>query len=342
MRIFVLVNDGSPRLVTMKSMWGDGVNIGIGGAELGLLTMCEAWHNAGHEVVLFNDPRELNASPFEQRTIGAFNPNEPCDALIVFRSPNLRIIGSKAKQKLWWSTDQFTIGDFRAFRPMVDKVICISEYHKKYFEEKYGINDAIVIDLPVRVQDYQDKNIVKIRNRFVFTSVPARGLDIMLDIWPKIRKEIPDATLVITSDYRLWGSHLGQGNEQFIAKAMRLEGIIFLSAIPREKLIEEQLKAEVNVYPCIYDELFCIAIAESQVAGAYPITSDCGALATTNMGTIIPGDPNRNKSIFVEQAVLFANKLREDGYDLDLQQKATERFHPDKILAEWNEKVFNV
>lgn len=341
MKIYILCNDGSPLYVTMKSVWGDGVNVGVGGAELGLLTMCEEWQKAGHEVVLFNSPREANASPFEQRPIEAFNPDEPCDVLIIFRSPNLRCLTSKA-YKVWWSCDQFTVGDFRAFRPFVDKVVTISPCHTKYFAENYGIEDAISIDLPVRVHDYENRKVEKIRNRFIFTSVPARGLMSMLNIWPKIRQRIPDATLAITSDYRLWGAHLGMGNEQFIQKAMGLDGILFLSAVPRDKLIDVQLAGEVNVYTCNYQELFCIAVAESQVAGAYTITSDCGALETTNMGTIIPGDPDQNLNKYVEESVLFLDHLHNDGYNIkEFQEKAIKRFHPDNILDQWNKQVFS-
>lgn len=340
MKIDIIVNDGSPREVTMKSIWGDGAQIGIGGAELGLLTMCEAWHNAGNEVILYNDPREPNASPFEQRAIGAFEPEAKRDVLIVFRSPNLRVVGAKGL-KVWWSTDQFTVGDFKAFRPMVDKVVCISPYHCEYFKSTYGITDATVIDLPVRVQDYEGKNIEKVKNRFIFTSVPARGLNVMLDIWPVIQREVPDATLVITSDYRLWGRTLGMGNEKFIQKAMPLKNITFLSAVPRERLIEEQLKAEINVYPCIYDELFCIAIAESQVAGAYTISSPMGALATTNMGLTISGDLEAyaTKEKYITEAVKFCNFDYTDTVKY-IQEKAIKRFHPDTILRQWEEKIF--
>jgi hypothetical protein len=53
------------------------------------------------------------------------------------------------------------------------------------------------------------------------------------------------------------------------------------------------MQSDLMVYPCTYDELFCISAAECQVAGAVPITSDMGALVTTNLyGKIIHGDPN--------------------------------------------------
>jgi glycosyltransferase involved in cell wall biosynthesis len=342
MKLDFLCNDGSPLGVSMLTLMGDDPKqVGCGGAELAMLTLCEAWSETGAKVRLYNDPRPGWKSPFEQLPISAFDPSEDRDVLIIFRSPNLRAVGAKGL-KVWFSTDQFTIGSFRDFRPLVDRVVCISEYHNNYFKSNYGIGDAVVIDLPVREQDYEGKNIEKVKDRFLFSSVPARGLDIFLDIWPKIKKAIPEASLVITSDYRLWGIENGSGNEQFVTKSLNYRGIQYIGAVPRPRLVEEQLKAELHVYPATYDELFCIAIAESQYAGAYTITSSLGALETTNMGKVIYGDP-RNWEVlneFVKESVLFEQRLRSDGYDLDLHTKAKERFSISRILQEWKNKVF--
>jgi glycosyltransferase involved in cell wall biosynthesis len=51
-----------------------------------------------------------------------------------------------------------------------------------------------------------------------------------------------------------------------------------------------QRQAEIMAYPCTYDELFCIAAAECQVAGALPVYHPAGALPTTaEYGIAIPG-----------------------------------------------------
>ena len=339
--IHILTLDGSPLGCSMKTLMGDESNfVGVGGSEYALLTMCEMWHNRGDTIRLFNDPRDKYGSSFEQRMISSFDKNEKCDVLIIFRSTNIRAMNAKAGLKVWWSCDQFSTGDYKSFRSVVDKVVLISPTHHEYFSQVYGITDGIVIDLPVRVWEYEGKNIEKIKNRFIFTSVPARGLNIMLEIWPRIKKEIPDASLVITSDYRLW--NCGRGNEQFMMKALGLDGITYLSAIPRPRLVEEQLKAEIHMYPTDYQELFCIAVAESQVAGVYPITSDAGALVTTNMGTTIPGDPNKVKDEYVRQSVAMLDNIHSVGLRVkELQLRAKERFHPNRILKEWDRLVFN-
>lgn len=346
MRISLLANDGSPLGVTMKTLWGVDNAIGVGGAEYAMLTMCEEWTKAGHEVILFNDPKEPGASPFEQRPVGAFDVNDPNrDVLIIFRSPNLRSIPVNNCLKVWWSCDQQTVGDFRAFSHTVDKIVCISPRHQEFFAQTYGISQAIYIDLPVRVADYDaytfQNKPEKIPNRLLFTSVPARGLDNLVRLYPAIQRQVPDVSLVITSDYRLWGA--GAGNEHFRVKWMSKGGVQYLGAVNRMRLIEEQLKSQITLYPSNYDELFCVSLAESQYAGSYPITSSTGSLPTTNMGTLIPGNGDSPQSdvLYVEETV----KLLSDPENLakmqyDVQVKARERFHPKVILDQWNEKVF--
>jgi glycosyltransferase involved in cell wall biosynthesis len=339
--IDVLANDGSPLGVSMKTIWGEDHQIGVGGAELGILTLLEAWHYAGHQVRFYNNPRDPHGSPFEQLPIDLFNPKEDRDVLIVFRSPNHRIEGAKGL-KVWFSTDQYTIGDFREFAPKVDKIVTISPFHAEYFRITYGIQNTITIDLPVRVQDYAEFSIMKIRGRLIYTSVPDRGLKILHAAWPLIKRDFPEATLVITSDYRLWGCESPR-NEQHKLEWMYCDGVEFVGALPRFDLIRKQLESQVLVYPCIYPELFCIACAEAQVAGVYPITSPIGALQTTNMGTILPGNPHTPfwVSAFVSGVVDTLRGLDLPRRQEELQKKAIERFNPVHILKEWETRVFN-
>ena len=55
----------------------------------------------------------------------------------------------------------------------------------------------------------------------------------------------------------------------------------------------EQLRARVLAYPCIFEEGFCIAAAESMAAGAVPVTTNAFALTTTvgRAGALISGRP---------------------------------------------------
>jgi len=340
MKIDVLCSDGSPLGVGVSSIYGDKFRLGVGGAEMALLTMCETWHKAGYDVRLYNDPHPGVSSPFAQLHKVSFDPHDDRDVLIIFRSPNPIVLSSNGL-KVWWSCDQYTQGSFRDFAPMVDKIVCISPFHVEYFEKTYGIKDAINIDLPVRIDDYL-RVIEKVPNRFLFSSVPDRGLEQLWRMWPRIKEILPDATLTITSDYRLWGHH-SAANEQHKSRWLVRDSIFFLGALPRERLVDYQLQAEYHLYPCIYDELFCISVAESQVAGAYTLTSGCGALPTTNMLTTLlldAKDPRNDVSFISTLKSISSDRLNTKIKATENRISATYRFDPENIFKQWEEKVF--
>jgi len=340
MNIDFSINDGSPTGVVYPDLYGENGRIGVGGAEQALLTICEGFVRAGHGVRVYNSPTHVGVSPFPQFPIDTFIPKEERDVVIAFRSPNHRLNKATGK-KIWWSCDQFTVGDFKDFATKVDKIVTISPFHSKYFESTYEITNTTVIDLPVRIQDY-DERVPKISHRMIFCSVPDRGLATLALAYPRIKHEIKDTSLVITSDYRLWGLEHPR-NELHIKRFFGMDGVRFIGAIPRRELVKEQLLADVQAYPCNYDELFCYAVAECQVAGAYPVTSRIGALETTNMGTMVAGD-SVNYQRWIEP---FTNTLMEimtneslQEYQEHVRQKAIERFSLEKVMKKW-EEVFS-
>lgn len=339
--IDVIANDGSPLGVSEASIHGLDGRVGVGGAELAILTLMGEWKKAGHHVRFYNNPLHHGDSSFHQYPISMFSPQEYRDILIIFRSPNRRAVHAKAGKKVWLSTDQYTVGDFAEFSKHVDKIVTISDFHSTYFSQKYSINNSIVIDLPVRVGEYTEP-VEKVKNRMIYCSVPTRGLDILAKCYPRIQQEVPDVSLTITSDFRLWGASTAM-NEKYLRQFMGKPGVQFLGAIPRKSMIIEQQKAEIHPYSCTYDELFCYSVAECQVAGCIPITSGVGALATTNMGKLIIGDPNSGdwQDKFVAAVVnemQNRNTLQERAEES--KQQAIKRFSPERILKEWDEKVF--
>ena len=337
MKIHVLANDGSPLNVTMSTLMGtDPAQIGVGGAELAILTLCELWAKRGDEVVFYNNPREFGKSPFEQRNITDFSPSEDRDILMAFRSPNPRIEGARG-MKIWWSHDQATTGSFKDFAPKVEKIIVNSPFHADYFKKMYGIENTIIIDEPVRTWEYERKDIQKVSKRCIFCSVPDRGLKELLGMWQRIYHEVPEASLVITSDYRLWGVGY-RGNEHYVNMAMRIPNVTFLGAVPRPRLVEEQLKAELLTFPNTYAELFCYAVVECGIAGALPITTPSAALDTTNMGIFARQEQFADTVIRTlllpqEELVKLQKAVRDASFI---------RFSPERILKEWDTKVFGL
>jgi hypothetical protein len=275
----IYCRDGSPLKITPPMIYGRGV----GGAELSMMTWAETMARRGHQIRVYNNPDTPgDYDGVEYLPQRDFQPGQYRDVLIVYRSPNDHIRQTKAGIKLHWTTDQFTMGNYATdIVPFVDKIICISPYHMRDYQGRYNPpEDKITyikityIDLGVRLQDYPAK-IEKIQNRFIFCSVPERGLNIIRQVWPDIKAALPDATLVITADHRLWGSH-SPNNHTYRLNLLGQDGIVYLGAIPRHQLAKHQTQAQIHLFPNTYPELFCISAAECQAVGAYPVTSGIG------------------------------------------------------------------
>lgn len=340
LKLHVLCNDGSPLGVTEETIYGDNYRIGVGGSELALLTMCRLWQDRGDEVVLYNNPWGTSTT-LDQRPITAFNPNEKRDVLIVFRSPNPRSIPAKGK-RVWWSCDQYTMGNYGEFSNYVDKIVCISPCHADYFERVYGIHNAVVIDLPVR-QEVYDLCAPRIDNRMIFTSVPDRGLQNLWRIYPKLQQMFPDLSLVITSDYRLWGAG-GELNQNHRIRWAVHDRVQFRGALSRSEYLHELAQSDLMIYPGSYEELFCISVAEAQVAGVVCMTSTVGALATTNMGYLVGGDaenPHMDQLYLDHAYRVLSDRMKLEIDRKTIQEMARERFQPEHILAQWDKHIFN-
>lgn len=288
--IELLCNDGSPLGVIPPMIDGPGV----GGAELSMMSLMKALASRGHIPIVYNDPTSPNKyDGVEYRPLSAFNTRSRRDVLIIYRSPNARAVPMLAGlRKIWWSTDQFTVGNFTNLSHLVDYCVTISPYHTAYHIDHWDIDKNKIghIDLGVRVDDYENMP-EKIPGRMIYCSVPDRGLMILHAAWPLIKRLAPDASLVITSDYRLWGGG-APGNTAYRLAFAGMDDVTFYGRVPRAELVKMQMEAEVHAYPCSYEELFCISVAECQVAGAMPVTTGAGGLRTTNeFGIIINGNP---------------------------------------------------
>lgn len=319
---------------------------GVGGAEASLILLTRELAKQGHLVEVYNDPEvpgEQNGVFYHK--IEEFRFSDYSDVLICFRNPVGFIEQANAMVKIFWSCDQYTVGDYNiSVFPVYDKVICISEFHKKFFERSYtGIkkDQIVVIPLGVSLQDYQDVNKVpKIPYKLLFCSVPHRGLLGVLERFENIKSRFPKSELFITSDYRLWGVD-DPRNEVFVEKARNMKGVHFLGKVSRKELVRHQLESEIMAYPCVYEENFCISAAECIAAGAIPVTMSIGAMPETvaDCGIVVP----KNDILRWEAELLrlMGDEERKKALRKMGSEMALSRFDWKNIASEWEKLLFS-
>jgi len=175
----------------------------------------------------------------------------------------------------------------------INGCICLTEWHKNLFIEKYPIliYKTNIINNGIDINSFKKINKTnKIKNKFIYTSRPERGLDELLNLWPQILEKIPDATLSI-SNYGTFPSELI--NLKNIIE--QHDSITYLGELQVDKLYEETTSSEYWLYPTNWPETSCITALEmlmSQVICLYypiaglPYTIDKYGIQVTSNSVI--------------------------------------------------------
>lgn len=315
---------------------------GTGGAEASLILWSREMAALGHRVEIYNKPEkhgEQNGVHYFR--IGEYRHSDYADVVIVFRNPISYIPQINAAVKIFWSCDQYTIGNFnRNVFPYYDKVICISQFHKDYFLETYSkaSNEQIeVIDLGVNLSDYRQP-VEKMPGKLLFCSVPHRGLLRLIPIFKKVKARVPMAQLYITSDYTLWGVE-NPDNSSFYDMTYDVRGIKMLGKVSRKELVHHQNTSEIMVYPSEYDENFCVSAAECMAAGALPIVFPRAALKTTvgDDGILVDDDKEMEEKI----VHLLSNSKELEELQEKTRMSARRRFDWEKLAKHWEQLLYS-
>src|SRR3990167_596351 len=192
------------------------------------------------------------------------------------------------------------------------------------------------------------------RNNYkcVWSSSYDRGLQYLLDMWPDIRKEVPQAELVVTYGWNLFLAAYGQGGlvanperlawKDTIDEKMKQEGVTHLGRIGQEDMVKLLQESGLWTYPTDFQEISCISAMKAQIYGAIPITMDyCALQETVKYGSKIKGDIADPK---VQE--IYKSELISWLKDHDRQKEtrkvmcpwAREEFGWDKVAEEWREE----
>ena len=196
----------------------------------------------------------------------------------------------------------------------INKLIFLSHYQKTAYLQHLPMVDegrhCLMFENMIDTSMF-DKTIKK-EKQFIYASAPNRGLDILLDIWPNIHKELPEYTLKIAGSTDMYSvksnenADLGMNEqrEEFLKigkelfdkiKNNDIPGAELLGGLNHQQLIDELEKSKALLYPSTFPETCCHLLNMALHAGAVPITSQIGALVEkiTNgdNGIIVPGDP---------------------------------------------------
>jgi beta-1,4-mannosyl-glycoprotein beta-1,4-N-acetylglucosaminyltransferase len=195
----------------------------------------------------------------------------------------------------------------------INKCVCLTEWHRSIFSEKYPtLKDKIT--LINNGIDLNSFNVIetnkKIKNKFIYSSRPDRGLNILLKLWPSILEKIPDATLVVSS----YGTFPSNAEEKILKNIIdTTDSIKLLGKLNTYQLYSEMETAEYWLYPTHWPETSCITALEMLMSEVICLYYPVAGLTYTMDKYGIQIIPNSEINTIVSLTDEQKNTLRKKG-----------------------------
>lgn len=261
---------------------------GLGGTESTLVLLAKALVRLGHNVEIYNCCfKDGNYDGVSWKSLWILDQNKKFDVVI-----SLRLLETFKEHKfnsvikaVWIQDDALQGAGQLDENGDVDIWISVSDTQKKFIEKKETIKSEhwFLTRNAFDEEVYTDnlRKTKKIKNQAIYCSSPDRGLDYLLDMWPEIKERVPDARLVVTGSFALWGVSDEENNRIFgeiYDKVSRLQGVTIFQRLSKQKLAKLQAESEVMLYPTDFNEMFCISALECFAVGTPIISSKKAAM----------------------------------------------------------------
>ncbi len=335
---------------------GDAVSAGpLGGSESALVYMARELARLGCDVLVFNSCREAKECdgvrylPLSE--FSAFTATQSADVFIAQRYWQPFMTNLRSGANIYWVQDAHDQPFVRGLRDpqtaeRIDRVFTISEWQTKMFQSEFGLPPSkfYVTRNGFCPDNFSVNGIVRKPHRLAYASTPFRGLDVLLDVFPRIRDAVPEAELHLFSSMAVYGLAEEEDRARYGALYERADqpGVVLRGSVPQETLARELQECSLMVYPNHFPETSCIAAIEAQAAGAPVVTSRLGALPETVAdgvtGLCIPGDSRSPayQRAFIEKTVnLLKNRKRLTEMSMAARSRAFERYPWSRIAEDW-------
>lgn len=277
------------------------------------------------------------------------------------------LIQSKKQYKILWAHDNCDQPQFLHLPELVsqiDKIVCVSNWERdQYIKYNRAPAEKLVV-IPNGIADIFVPPSQPKSKTAIFFSAPHKGIVPLPKIWKQVIQKHPDAKLKVFSSMSLYENAKMDVPEkpefiQAIEELKSLSGVEYSPCIDREELLSHIQDSAFFIHPNVWEETFCVSMAEAMACGCYPITSDIGALPETSFGRgkYIPMNGKNTSqgwevsdkfiqefSQEVSNAFEFFDKQPETFYAAtkDLSQLTKETYDWKKIIGVWSSLIESI
>ena len=281
---------------------------GIGGSETQAILLTRELSKLGYKVKLFNKCKERHFDtggfdveyiPFQD--FGSYSKKIRYSHFVASRYLQCFDIPFNSDHNYAMIHDVFLILADRnkphdVKQDKIEKYFCLSNAHKQFVSGHHNIplDKILMTSNGVDFSRFENKGIKKDPYKMIYSSSPDRGLEILLSLFPKVKKEVPEVTLDI-----FYGFENFQ-DQNYVKKMFEIikktPGVTYHGRVGQDELAEEFLRSSVWAYPTWFEETFAITALEAMAAGTIVLSSDYWGLMDTvkEGGILLPMNNNRN------------------------------------------------
>ena len=344
---------------------------GLGGSESAVIRMAQELTKIGFHVTVYNDCISDDSIPGVYDGVdytpvsAAVLSSIDYDVVIVSRSVKPIVedwpLIAKSKHVCLWMHDTFCEGDdqieYLINIGKLNEIFTLSDWHTGYvthcdhgFRRNYDVLKNHVFmtrngigNMNPGWIDIRDKD----SNLFVFNASVTKGMiPLVKQIWPEVKRRIPDAKLKIVGGYYKFREAAGPDQQQkdWTELMMQYGGDIeFTGVITQQEISDILRKASYMIYPVGFPETFGISTLEALAHNVPLITCQFGALEETAIDLAswkikYPVEPNwAMQWLNQEQQVnLFVDKVVEAYNTPYLHQQKMYACNQIKDICTWD------
>ncbi len=168
-----------------------------------------------------------------------------------------------------------------------ERIVFVSHWQQYQFKTHLGFpyDKGVVIQNAIRPILEHEKPKEDGKINVCYFSTPHRGLELLLNAWEFMRKELKDglnAELNIYSSFKLYDRpHLDEQFRHIYKRAQDMDGVNYHGTVSNDEIREALKTQHIMAYPSIYEETSCITLMEAANAGCLCVVPNLGALPET-------------------------------------------------------------
>ena len=225
------------------------------------------------------------------------------------------------------------------------KFVFVSNWQMQGYMQAYGIPWSKCVVLRNAIDPIELPKEPKSNDtiRFIYTSTPHRGLNILVPVFEKLAEKYNNIHLDVFSSFEIYGwKQRDEQYQELFDQIQNHDQMTYHGSQSNDVVREALTKSHVFAYPSIWPETSCLSLIEAMSAGLVCVHSNYAALPETSANWTqmyqLHEDPTRHAGLFYGMLESVIQNYEKTGVftNLDAMKTYTDIYYGwDMRVMEW-------